>query len=120
LLLLGALLAGMIKVSAELIMGITVGILIFAGLLGMLVGIAVLIGWDAEIRGQKIANYIRIGLGLVALIFAIILLILPATLPAVFQTPEGAIWAIINPLLIFIGANLILVGGIFSKFIIKE
>jgi len=121
LLILGTLLAAWIFASSEIIMGITIGILMIAGLIGIMVGFAVLIGWDMEIRGMKITNYIRIALGLIALVFVIILIILPSTPPDVFVAPEaGAIWATISPILIFEGAILILAGGILSQFIIKE
>ena len=118
LLILGTLLAAWIFASSEIIMGITIGILMIAGLIGIMVGFAVLIGWDAVSDANTV---IRIGLGLVALVFAIILIILPSTPPAVFVAPEGgAIWATISPVLIFAGAISILVSGILSQFIIKE
>lgn len=120
-LVLGSILAAWIYASAEIIMGVTVGILMIVGVLAIMIGFAILIGWDMEFRGTAIANFIRMGLGLLALIFAIILVVLPSTPPAEFVAPAaGAIFATLSYVFIFIGAVLILAGGALSQFLFKE
>jgi hypothetical protein len=146
LLLLGAVLAAWINISQSVINMVLVGILMIGGLLGALVGFAALISWKQELFGREISNYLKIALGALTLISAIILLLLPTwvyyyvpnanpmilgtweytgdlmALPAipVFLLPEGQIWVILGMLLIIIGPILILAGGILSEFVFKE
>jgi hypothetical protein len=125
--LIGGSLAGWINISQEIINAVTIGILLIGGLLAALLGAAVLMSWEPEIKGRQIGNYLSIALGAITLIFAIILMLLPVVgdlmaLPAipVFLLPEGQIWIILAILLIFLGPILILAGGILSEFVFKE
>jgi len=130
LLVLGALLAGVIFTSPEIAIGLTVGILIIIGLLSILIGFAVMIGWDPEIRGNKIGTYLRIGLGAAALITVLLLMFMPFTVPSapwppkpympVFLTEEGAMWSFVSVIFLLAGPVLILAGGLLRQFVFKE
>ena len=129
-LLIGAVLASWINISQEIINGLSVGILMIGGLLGAMVGAAVLMGWDRESDANTV---IRIGLGGITLIFAIILITLPVwssyylegdlmalSAKPVFLLEEGAMWIMLSITFIFVGPILILASGILSQFVFKE
>jgi len=131
LLTLGAMLAGVIVPSNELPIGITVGVLIAIGLLSTIIGFAVVLGWEPEIRGFKLGTYLRIGLGAAALILVVLLMFMPMTVPSkpfgppkpylpVFLTDEGMWWSYIGVSFLFAGPALILAGGILRQFVFKE
>lgn len=133
LLVLGALLAGVMLPSNELPIGITTGVLIGIGLLSATIGLAVILGWEAEIRGIKLSTYLRIGLGAAALILVALLMFMPMTVPTkppfppgataplpVFLMDEGLWWSYIGVSFLFAGPVLILAGGILRQFVFKE
>jgi hypothetical protein len=106
--------------SEELLMAISIGGLIIGGLLGALIGFAILIGWEPSIRGKDITNYLRICVGVITLVFAIIIVAVPSSPAGVFETAEAAMWDILSLILLYVGAILILAGGVLSEFVIKE
>lgn len=133
LLVLGAMLAGIILPSPEIAIGLSVGLLIIIGLLSATIGSAVILGWDLEIRGNKIATYLRIGLGAAALIIVALLMFMPMTVPPtpppfpppdphipVFLTEEGMWWSYIGVSFLFAGPVLILAGGVLRQFVFKD
>jgi hypothetical protein len=133
LLVLGALLAGVMLPSDKLPIGITTGVLIGIGLLSAAIGLAVIIGWEAKIRGIKLTTYLRIGLGAAALILVALLMFMPMTVPTappfppgataplpVFLMEEGLWWSYIGVIFLFAGPALILAGGILRQFVFKE
>jgi MFS family permease len=147
-LLIGSVLAMWINLSQNVINAMALGILMIGGLLGAMVGAAVLMGWDEERNANTV---IRIGLGGITLIFAIILITMPvwssffgtgdlmslSSIP-VWLWPESAIDPLIpstftlaeyqmkealmsvGVVFVFVGPILILASGILSEFVFKE
>lgn len=133
LLVLGALLAGIILPSPEIAIGLSVGLLVIIGLLSIMIGFAVIVGWEPEIRGFKFSTYLRIGLGAAALIIVALLMFMPMTVPPtpppfpppdphipVFLTEEGMWWSYIGVSLLFAGPVLILAGGLLRQFVFNK
>ncbi|MFW9867782.1 MAG: hypothetical protein ACFFEN_16940, partial [Candidatus Thorarchaeota archaeon] len=97
------------------------GILIIAGIGALIIGFAILLSWDWEFRSQKLPGYILLCLGVLGIIFTILLMLTPLnTLPAVFLTVEGAVWILLETILMWIGPILILVAGILITFVFKD
>lgn len=121
LLVLSAMLAGFVFPSSAVLMVVTLGILIIAGIGGLLIGFAILLNWDWEFRGKNLPGYILLCLGVLGIIFTILLMLTPLnTLPAVFLTTEGAVWILLENILMWIGPILILVAGILITFVFKD
>jgi len=121
LLLLTAMLAGFLFPSSAVIMLVILGILLIAGIGGIIIGFAILLSWDWEFRGQNLPGYILLCLGVLGIIFTIVLMTVPLnTIPAVFLTVEGAVWILVENILMWIGPILILVAGILITFVFKD